>query len=578
MNIVRAGFLDNGVSRIVDQVVEQKMDYIQSKVEEILYKYVGKEQPVKKGGDKQNGSLEVDTSTLLLPADLEQVSPDSDKKSSCSVEIKEEIEEEIIEDDDDFESPAFEPIEPMKIEKSEIDNSHNSNLSEISGLTSQDSAENKLNDPTNNKNEKQDTALSQISSTQDNIPDNTETKDNTGAAAITGISGEEAQTGFEGGPVKEEEQASIKEESKCQFDLNKDVIEFTGTERKSITLDDSTNSGESEKTTQEVQNMDVDNSYENDTTDSSEMRMQIDLKEDDTTQGTANSSKIEDSSQDSQKNRVKKNEESERSKEDRSKSSNKSSKSYHQHSSSSSKSKHDESSRHKSSHRSSTSSFKKSSGDKYRSSCRKDRDKDRKSDASKSSRDKQEQRKSGDDHHQEKLTRRRRSTDHDSGESKDNQRTKENKTIVPIDTQQSDKIDEKPANKESPSDKTQPEKITENMSLETKHETNVDCEAATSPAKLLNDQKSTILHKHDCPISSAEENFKEIEEAEEEFYGFAKADDDFKSNPWYECMQLMNTEQSPFVMNNSNHINKHEGSLNASKKSKVRSKIHHEGI
>src|SRR5690349_24602454 len=107
------------------------MSYIQSKVEEILYQYVGIAKPIKKE-KLPSEALEIETD--LLPTDLEQVSPDSDKKSlpdAMDMEESrgEEIEEEIVEDEE-FESPAFEPIEAITAEKNE-----NSNLSAISGLT-----------------------------------------------------------------------------------------------------------------------------------------------------------------------------------------------------------------------------------------------------------------------------------------------------------------------------------------------------------------------------------------------------------------------------------------------------------
>lgn len=55
------------------------MSYIQSKVEEILYNYVGIAKPIKKE-KLATEALEVETADLL-PTDLEQVSPDSDKRS-----------------------------------------------------------------------------------------------------------------------------------------------------------------------------------------------------------------------------------------------------------------------------------------------------------------------------------------------------------------------------------------------------------------------------------------------------------------------------------------------------------------
>ncbi|XP_070509333.1 biorientation of chromosomes in cell division protein 1-like 1 [Chironomus tepperi] len=555
MNIIRAGFLESGVSRIVDQVVEQKIDYIQSKVEEILYKYVGIEKP-KKEEKQQNGTLEIDTA--LLPTDLEQVSPDSstDKKSPGS--IKEEIEEELVEDED-FESPAFEPIEAIKVEKTEIETCENTNLSEISGLTSQDSPKSHKSDPTNIEGEqnKVDTALSQISSTQDNIPDTSEMEPPivTSVIPVPGICSEEAQmaTGLNDSTeneVKQVESEKTSEAPKCQFDLKKDQIEFTGTERKSINLDDSTNSGESEKVVQpkDVQSMEVENLYGNDTTDSSEMRMEIDLK-DETTQETAMSSKcVEESSQDSSKNKDKKSHKRDRSR-DRSKSSSHKSSRRH-HSSSSSKSKVDESSRNKShstAHKSSSSHKKSSEKDKDRprersSSSRKDprdnrdnRDKDKKSESSKSSRSKQEEQK--DDHHQEKSSsRRRRSTDHDSGDSLKDTKQSNNQT----ENKQVNGSTKGTENKAT----DQQQKSTENKS------NNDEMESTKIQSNSNKEQKSSILVKYDYLKSSTKQSMDD-DDMDSGFHGFEA--DQLPDNPWFECIDLMKSKKFPFVSNNNNN-------------------------
>lgn len=418
-----ANYLDNGVSRIVDQIVEQRMESIQSKVEEILYKYAGLEQPIKQEVKQENGTLEVDTN--LLPTDLEQVSPDSDKKSITEVSMDEEVEEEII--DDDFESPAFEPVEPMIIDKSE--NSQQSDLSAISGLTSHDSE--KSEQPAaapETQQMQQDNELSQISST----PEETTTQDRPDSVSMTGLSGDEAQMATSLNETSENDPkseiaatAEPDQPQKSQFDLKKDRIEFTGTERKSLQLDDSTASGDAEKVLQSNDlkvPKEVENLYANDTTDSSEMRMEIDLKDESTQETVASSAKVEDSSQGSTKDKHrsdKKDNKSDRSK-DRHRSSSHNKSSSHRHHSSSSKS-----NRHDDKHRNykdgkSSSNHKKSSNDKDRS--RRDHDKKSPKDESSRSnknRDKNEEKKTSDDHQQEKpSSRRRRSTDHDSNEAK----------------------------------------------------------------------------------------------------------------------------------------------------------------
>lgn len=537
-NIIRAGFLDSGVSRIVDQVVEQKMDYIQSKVEEILYNYIGIEKPIKE--EKKNGSLKIDTE--LMPNDLEQVS-DKTSLDSMDMNMKEEIEEEVV--DDDFESPAFEPIE---VSETKNENTNGSNLSEISGLTSQDSleksGENEEPPPPGEEEiilePKREPELSQISTTtQDNIPEVEPPPTIATALTLTGISGEEAQMApslndsceVDSKIAKDVEMNEL-EPQKSQFDLNKDVIEFTGTERKNINLDDSTNSGESDQKVlqpQDVQSntMEIDNLYENDTTDSSEMKMEIDLK-DESTQNTAVSSKIEENSSQESLKEKKKEHKSEKSR-DANKSSHKSSR--HHHSSSSSKSKHEKSSR--SSHKSS--SEKKSSSDKEKSSSsRKDRDKDRKSES------KHKIKTEIDDHHQEKSSRRRRSTDHDSNDGKDeNQKTSK-----------SEKVSEVPKS-EKPSE-------TQKSSDEPKSESN---EKSDSPSKKVKEQKSSILVKYDylksSPTKSTTRTTSESDDIKNEdaFHGF---DNEAKSphNPWYDIMDLMKSDQLPKVPKNNNYLKK----------------------
>lgn len=518
MNIIRAGFLDSGVSRIVDQVVEQKSSYIQSKVEEILYNYIGIEKPIKE--EKKNGSIK---DIELMPKDLEQI---SDKSSLNSMDMKEEIEEEVV---DDFESPAFEPIE---VTEQKNENTQGSNLSEISGLTSQDSLENKSGEneepPPPGEEEiilevKRDTELSQISTTTQDIIQEIEPQPVATALTLTGISGEEAQMAPSLNDSCEVDTKLVKNElgpQKSQFDLNKDVIEFTGTERKNITLDDSTNSGESEKALQpqdvQTNTMEIDNLYENDTTDSSEMKMEIDLK-DESTQNTAASSKIEEnSSQESLKEKTQKEQKTEKSRESH-KSSHKSSR--HHHSSSSSKSKHDKS---RSSYKGS--SDKKASSDKEKSSSsRKDRDKERKSETSRRNKD-------TDDHHQEKSTRRRRSTDHDSGDGK-------NDSIKTL-------KDPKPSEIVNPP-------------VETKTESNNKPSDSPTSSKKAKEQTSSILVKYDYLKSSPTKSSTQTtsNENENEFHGF---DNMPKSphNPWYDVMDLVKTDQLPKTPKNNNYLKK----------------------
>lgn len=138
------------MERIVDQVVNPKISTVfHPKVEEIVYNYLGIEKPK----PIVNGSGGLDVQTDFLPEDLEAVSPDSDKKSSSTSSdlhptMEPNAHEELNESKehiDDFESPAFEPLETRPPSQTKHE-SNDSNASAISGLTSQESIENESNE------------------------------------------------------------------------------------------------------------------------------------------------------------------------------------------------------------------------------------------------------------------------------------------------------------------------------------------------------------------------------------------------------------------------------------------------
>lgn len=116
--------METGVERIVDQVVNPKINStFLPKIEDLAYKIMGIEKPK----ERRMKAIKVDTNQLgFLPIDLEQVSPDSSSKSP--------VEEMNFDTDgqgvvhktdniimDDFESPAFEPLESSKGDSAEVD-------------------------------------------------------------------------------------------------------------------------------------------------------------------------------------------------------------------------------------------------------------------------------------------------------------------------------------------------------------------------------------------------------------------------------------------------------------------------
>ncbi|KAJ9597922.1 hypothetical protein L9F63_011209, partial [Diploptera punctata] len=146
-----SGFLDIGVERIVDQVVNPKiMTVFMPQVEDVVYKFLGIEKP-KKGKENQNvyvAPLTVEnlakkeqkklpTLTDLLPKELEPISPESDTLKGKEENSLEDGEVGFADEKEEDSSPPFEPIEIInsRVEESSMD----SHLSGISELTSHDS-------------------------------------------------------------------------------------------------------------------------------------------------------------------------------------------------------------------------------------------------------------------------------------------------------------------------------------------------------------------------------------------------------------------------------------------------------
>ncbi|XP_058058282.1 biorientation of chromosomes in cell division protein 1-like 1 [Anopheles bellator] len=293
-NIIDSGFLDTGVERIVDQVVNPKISTVfHPKVEEIVYNYLGIEKPK----SSVNGN-EVGGRSESLLEDLEAVSPDSDKKSEGSltppplapVPVEQMVEDMDIDDDDeldeskeqdDFESPAFEPLEVRSPAKVKEEETNDSISSAISGLTSQESVESdekgdampaakpaetanvssteeRDNPATKDSEFSQDIApindsqLSQVSSnsqlpptTDPSVSEELERSEENERLDIT----EEAQmpTLFSCSPSKKTDSCDGQNddetgEPKPRFDFDKDGYEFVGTERPTASVGEDENS------------------------------------------------------------------------------------------------------------------------------------------------------------------------------------------------------------------------------------------------------------------------------------------------------------------------------------------------
>ncbi len=431
------------MDRIVEQVIDEGLKRNLPRVNELIYKKLGFEQiqqiePISEVKKENGNDLQVKTDLITTDLDLEAVSPDSDKKSTdsrLSNNKKKGSEDADVDMDEsqEFESPAFEPLEGLQgLVKIENENSQTSG---ISGLTAQDdtadskSVKNEIKIENAEENESQ---LSQISNnTQESIP----------ALDIT----EEAQMPKFNENSENNVDTTVKVESEQKnFDLNKEKYEFTGTERKSLCLNDEEDSLVPVPVFENKMSVDIDNLYEDNeaTTDSSENRMQIDLKDEASVLSVDQTKKTENS-QDSTKQNVKKDDKKSHSRSSsahKKKSSHSSSKHSSSHSSSSklksssssskndaNKSKSESKDRDKDRHKSSSSNDKNRDLKHSKSSSRdKDRkEKDRKSGSSSkhkstsessSRQTKEKSDEKTDDHQQEKAAKKRRSTDHDSND------------------------------------------------------------------------------------------------------------------------------------------------------------------
>ncbi|XP_005184275.2 biorientation of chromosomes in cell division protein 1-like 1 isoform X1 [Musca domestica] len=280
-HIAESGFLDVGVERIVDQVVNPKIGSVfQPRIEEIAYKYLGLPPPQKIYEPPPPPlmhplpplpltapppPLKVETCSLL-PNDLEQVSPDSDKgtvKSEAEGDDKTnvdmETEEKIIDDD---ESPPFEPLvksesKDIKLEPKAIKTEHDEPEDNIKKFDDNDSTTVKTEmkdlgesqsstniDKDNNSQSmdcrnSQDSQLSSVSSDTrltPEIKDDSAPPRSSQEEAVTANISEEAQMPKFNENSSEPSCTNGRKESDStlHFDIKKDEIKFEGTERKKL--------------------------------------------------------------------------------------------------------------------------------------------------------------------------------------------------------------------------------------------------------------------------------------------------------------------------------------------------------
>ncbi|KMQ94470.1 protein fam44a [Lasius niger] len=106
-----APYLDAGVERIVDQVVNPKVySVFMSQIEDVVYKFLGIERPKVK---ERNGACGLKD---LLPKDLDPVSPESDKNSLKDVSL-ESID---ASDANDIDGKQFDKADEQKLQDEEI--------------------------------------------------------------------------------------------------------------------------------------------------------------------------------------------------------------------------------------------------------------------------------------------------------------------------------------------------------------------------------------------------------------------------------------------------------------------------
>ncbi|XP_030370765.1 biorientation of chromosomes in cell division protein 1-like 1 isoform X2 [Scaptodrosophila lebanonensis] len=275
-HLLEADVLDKGVDHIVDQVVNPKVATVfEPKIQSITYKYLGiappplpahvppprppllPAPPLPPYASHLNGAnmLRVETTASLLPTDLEQISPDSDRatvKSDLKDDSKDDDLPPGVEPDDhhyeDDTSPSFEPLSETKTLPNE---SIRDGI--INGtFNTSDSANKELVNDSRDAGVSQTSQLSQVSSDSRLTIGSTESAVDVQQPTSNSIEltpniaaniSEEAQMPKFNENSSDTSSGDVSTGRQLHFDIMKDTITFEGTERKNSMSEIATTNG-----------------------------------------------------------------------------------------------------------------------------------------------------------------------------------------------------------------------------------------------------------------------------------------------------------------------------------------------
>ncbi|EDV53356.2 uncharacterized protein Dere_GG11582 [Drosophila erecta] len=236
-HLLDSDVLDKGVDQIVDQVVNPKVATIfEPKIESIVYKYLGitpppppparpamlPAPPLPPFAGHLNGSslLNVETTAGLLPTDLEQISPDSDRATVKSELRDDELPPGV---DDEDTSPSYELVSERKTLaiKEEISNVSLNNSDSVNGVSqasqlSQVSSDSRLT----------------IASSTESIADGQQHTAAHNSGEPENICEEAQMPKFYENSCDASAGTGQSEGRQLHFDIKQDAITFEGTERK----------------------------------------------------------------------------------------------------------------------------------------------------------------------------------------------------------------------------------------------------------------------------------------------------------------------------------------------------------